>query len=312
MKWYVPILCTLLSITGCSTPNLGNPEGIASTRINDSTNTISREIDSIEESSGSILSNIKKIDDHADDILLKPSDTDTVTQAVTGIKTEVAEAKTNTFVLNEALADLESANNIISDSSGRIEALEKENASLRMEDKQYRAEGLKNLYKFITLFFVIGFGMLIGGAFIIFWVNKKLGGAILGIGVLTVGFASASQYYLQQIAQVGLIVLIVGFLSALGIVLWMLVNGKKNETAMNEIVELIEEMKKVLSPADRKRIFGKHGFASKLTSDQTKRIIAHIKIKNGFVNKLDQPELPPKTPVGNQIYKYKKHRPGQK
>jgi len=299
-------------IAGCSTPNLGNPEGIASTRINDSTNAISREIDSIEESSGSILSNIKEIDDHADDILLNPSDTDTVTQAATGIKTEVAEAKTNTLVLNEALADLETANNTISKSNSRVEALEKENASLRMEDEQSRAEGLKNLYKFITLFFVIGFGMLIGGAFIIFWVNKNLGGAILGIGVLTVGFASASQYYLQQIAQVGLVVLVVGFLSTLGIVLWMLVNGKNNETAMNEIVELIEEMKKVLTPVDRERIFGKHGFASKLTSDQTKRIVAQIKIKNGFVNNLDQPELPPKIPVGNQIYKYKKHRPGQK
>ena len=124
--------------------------------------------------------------------------------------------------------------------------------------------------------------MLVGGAFLTFWVNGKLGGIVLAIGVLTVGFAAASQYYLEEIAIVGLIVLIVGFLATIGVVGWMLLRGRDNEKAMKEIVGLIEAMKEHLTDEERKKIFGAGGVASALTSDLTKEIIAKVKIKNGF------------------------------
>jgi len=124
--------------------------------------------------------------------------------------------------------------------------------------------------------------MLVGGAFLTFWVNPKLGGVVLAIGVLTVGFAAASQYYLEEIAIVGLIVLIVGFLATIGVVGWMLIDGKKDKLAMKEIVGLIEAMKEHLTTEERKKIFGAGGIASTLTSDLTKEIIAKLKIKNGF------------------------------
>ena len=76
--------------------------------------------------------------------------------------------------------------------------------------------------------------------------------------------------------------LIVGFLAALGVVGWMLIDGRKDKDAMKEIVNLIEEMKVRLSQEERKEIFGVGGVASKLTSKTTKEIIAKVKIKNGF------------------------------
>ena len=124
--------------------------------------------------------------------------------------------------------------------------------------------------------------MLIGGAFLTFWVSGKLGGIVLAIGVLTVGFASASQYYLEEIATIGLIVLIVGFFAALGVVAWMLIDGRNDKKAVKEIVQLVEAMKDRLSSEERKEIFGPGGVASKLTSDMTKGIISQIKIKNNW------------------------------
>ena len=73
--------------------------------------------------------------------------------------------------------------------------------------------------------------MLIGGAFLTLWVSGKLGGVVLAIGVLTVGFAAASQYYLEEIATIGLVVLIVGFFATLAVVAWLLVQGKNDKKA---------------------------------------------------------------------------------
>tara|TARA_R110002110_G_scaffold149086_2_gene340265 strand:- start:462 stop:845 length:384 start_codon:yes stop_codon:yes gene_type:complete len=124
--------------------------------------------------------------------------------------------------------------------------------------------------------------MIIGGAFVMFWVSKKLGATLLGIGFLTVGFASASQFYMEEIAQVGLYVLIGGFLLTAVIVGYMLLNGKNTEKATLEIVQLVEAMKERLSDEERKEIFGQDGVASRLTSPITKNLISRIKIKNGW------------------------------
>jgi hypothetical protein len=64
----------------------------------------------------------------------------------------------------------------------------------------------------------------------------------------------------------------------------MLLNGKKNEKAILEIVQLVEAMKEHLTDKERKEIFGQDGVASRLTSNMTKEIISKIKIKNGWHN----------------------------
>jgi len=89
---------------------------------------------------------------------------------------------------------------------------------------------------------------------------------------------------MEEIAQVGLYVLIGGFLMTAVIVGYMLLNGSRNEKALVEVVELIEEMKDHLTDKERKEIFGQDGFASRFTSPMTKKIISQVKIKNGFKN----------------------------
>ena len=248
--------------------------------ITDASEVIQDELNNIDEEANSILN----------DIALVPEDRnynidptlDSIENSAEAIKEHVDGAEKEQIRIEEALEDLNAANARVSAAVGQIEQLEDLVEDYEHSDREVRKEALENLHSFITLFFVIGFGMLVGGAFLTFWVNGKLGGIVLAIGVLTVGFAAASQYYLEEIATIGLIVLIVGFLAALGVVGWMLIDGRNDKEAMKEIVNLIEEMKVRLSPEERKEIFGVGGVASKLTSKTTKEIIAKVKIKNGF------------------------------
>ena len=76
--------------------------------------------------------------------------------------------------------------------------------------------------------------------------------------------------------------MIVGFFVTLGVVGWMLIDGRNDKHAVQEIVQLVEAMKDRLSAEERKEIFGPNGIASKLTHDTTKKIISQIKIKNGW------------------------------
>ena len=294
----VTIILFLLSYTmGCETLKEINshPENTASTIV-DSVREQKEQTDEITEASKEMGGSLEKIDSHADSILdeiaLVPEDPsynidptlNSIENSAESIKEEIDFAQREQVRIDEALEDLESANARVSAAVGQIEQLEDLVADYEQSDREVRKEALENLHSFITLFFVIVFGMLIGGAFLTFWVNSKLGGVILAIGVLTVGFAAASQYYLEEIAVVGLVVLVIGFLASLGVVGWMLVDGRNDKKAIAEIVELIEETKDHLTLEERQEIFGRDGFASRMTSDLTKKIIAQVKIKNGFKN----------------------------
>jgi len=285
------LLCVLLS--GCeSIPNYTPSNQTASSVINNSTYEQIEQTDEIRNASESISNELDNIDLSAENILNIIAVTEPIInelyyieQSTELIKDSVDSAQQEQIRISEALEDLEQANHEALRGVDLTKNIEQELEELRQSDREIRKQALENLHSFITLFFVIGFGMLITGAFVAFWINGKLGTTILGIGILTVGFASASQYYLEEIATIGLIILIIGFLSTAGIIAWMLIKGKSNEKAIKEIVELIETMKDKLTPEERKSIFGKDGMASKLTSDITKKIVNEVKIKNGFKKK---------------------------
>jgi hypothetical protein len=282
-------------LTGCEALQdmNGYPENTASTVV-DSLREQQEQTGEITDATGEIAGSLESIDNQAksilNDIALVPDDRNynidptlnSIENSAEAIKEHVDDAEKEQIRVEEALEDLETANARVSAAVGQIEDLEDLVTEYEQSDREVRKEALQNLHSFITLFFVIGFGMLIGGAFLTFWVSGKLGGVVLAIGVLTVGFASASQYYLEEIATVGLIVLIVGFFAALGIVGWMLIDGRNDKKAVKEVVQLVEAMKDRLNASERKEVFGPGGVASKLTHEKTKHIISQIKIKNGW------------------------------
>jgi ABC-type multidrug transport system fused ATPase/permease subunit len=291
------LVTTVTLMIGCEALQDMNshPENTASTVV-DSLREQREQTEEITDASGEIAGSLNSIDNEAEailnDIALVPDDRnynidptlDSIENSAEAIKEHVDDAEKSQVRVDEALEDLNSANARVAAAVGQIEELEDLVTEYEQSDREVRKEALENLHSFITLFFVIGFGMLVGGAFIAFWVNGRLGAIILAVGMLTVGFAAASQFYLEEIALVGLIVLIVGFLATIGVIGWMLLNGKRYEKAIEEIVELIEEMKEHLDTEERQEIFGRNGFASDLTSPMTKKIISQIKIKNNFKN----------------------------
>ena len=291
---YLIIVLAPVSLAGCLS-GLTSNETLMRTDTSATTENAAREqieqADEIQEATSEISQVLDEIDGEAKNILNEVALTEKITESLIRIeksaeeiREQVDQAQLEQVRIEESLEDLEQANMRIAAAVGEIAGLEDLIEEYEQSDREIRKEALENLHSFITLFFVIGFGMLIGGAFLTFWVNGKLGGVVLAIGVLTVGFAAASQYYLEEIAVVGLIVLIIGFLASLGVVGWMLFDGKNDKKAIAEIVELIEETKEHLTPEERQEIFGRDGFASRLTSDITKKIVSQVKIKNGFKN----------------------------
>jgi uncharacterized protein YdhG (YjbR/CyaY superfamily) len=289
------IALVMLTMFGCEALQdmNGHPENTASTVV-DSLREQREQTGEITDATGEIAGSLESIDNQANsilnDIALVPDDhnynidptLDSIENSAEAIKEHVDDAEKSQIRVEEALEDLESANARVSAAVGQIEELEDLVTEYEQSDREVRKEALENLYNSITLFFVIGFAMVIGGAFVMFWVSKKLGATLLGIGFLTVGFASASQFYMEEIAQVGLYVLIGGFLLTVVIVAYMLLNGKNTEKATLEIVQLVEAMKERLSEEERKEIFGQDGIASRMTSPVTKNLISRIKIKNGW------------------------------
>ena len=291
---YLIIVLAPVSLAGCLS-GLTSNETLMRTDTSATTENAAREqieqADEIQEATSEISQVLDEIDGEAKNILNEVALTEKITESLIRIeksaeeiREQVDQAQLEQVRIEESLEDLEQANMRIAAAVGEIAGLEDLIEEYEQSDREVRKEALENLHSFITLFFVIGFGMLIGGAFLTFWVNGKLGGVVLAIGVLTVGFAAASQYYLEEIAVVGLIVLIIGFLASLGVVGWMLFDGKNDKKAIAEIVELIEETKEHLTLEERQEIFGRDGFASRLTSDITKKIVSQVKIKNGFKN----------------------------
>jgi len=297
-KLIIMMIATMSVAFGCEMfdewdTNQDSPANTSSTVV-DSLREQKEQTEEIGSASGEIGNDLGNIDSQAnsilDDIALVPDDhnynidptLNSIEDSAESIKESVDDAQKEQVRVDEALEDLESANARVAAAVGQIEDLEDLVKEYEQSDREVRREALENLHENITLFFTIGFAMLVAGAFIAFWVNGRLGAVLLAVGVLTVGFATASQYYMEEIAQVGLIVLIGGFLITMGVIAYMLLNGRRNEKAIKEIVQLIEEMKDRLSSQERKEIFGQDGVASQLTSTMTKNIVSQIKIKNGW------------------------------
>ena len=250
--------------------------------ITNASEVIGNALETIDDQANSILNDIALVpDDHNYNIdpTLK-----SIEDSAEGIKETVDDAQKEQIRIDESLEDLEQANNRVAAAVGQIEELEELVKEYEQSDREVRKEALENLHKNITLFFSVGFAMIVGGVFVMFWISKKLGGTILAIGFITIGLSLGAQYYMEEMATAGLYIFVGGFILTAIIVGFMLLNGSNNEKALNEVVELIEEMKSKLSDKNRKEIFGQDGFASRMQSPMTKKIIARIKINNGFKN----------------------------
>ena len=164
---------------------------------------------------------------------------------------------------------------------------EDELAKLKDLVNSKRLEALEKLYGYVTMFWVLGFAAIVGGAVVAFLLGNRLfGSSIMMIGTMMVGFAAASQYYMEQIAQVGGVILVVSFIGGIAYLIWGIYRSNTVTLAVKEVVEMMEILKETMTDSERERLFGKDGIADRVQSDITKQVVAKIKEKNGL-RKLD-------------------------
>ena len=252
-----------LLVAGCnSTPTIQPSTGASSASLN-----------SVVEHTTESIKDIKR---DASDIL---TETKTARSAKTNPLDKIDSKATNII---ESADDLNLEIQKLKKLTVEVDTLEKSLSNLEILMEQTRAKAMEKLYGYISMFWVIGFLLIAGGAAVAFFLNKTYGGSLALIGLLMLGFASASQYYMEQIAFVGAILLVVGFLVAIGMVVWSAIYSKRNATAVREIVEMIQILKESMTSDEQNRIFGVNGVASQVQSEITMQIIAKVKEQNGF------------------------------
>jgi len=296
MRVVISIMLTMSFLMSCSvTPTSSRSVDHPSIQMVDTVREQIEQTTEIHQSSSLIDSHLHDIDREAEEILWRTAEipdeemtpqTEEIEIRAGSIRDSAKEAHKEQVRIEEALEDLDTANVRAAAAIGQVEGLEDLLADYAESDREVRQQALQNMRSFITLAFSVGFFMIVGGAFVTIKVDRKLGGAVLAVGMLVIGFAAASQYYLEEIAIVGLVALIIGFLLVAGMLGRSLLEGKNYQDATREVVELIEEIKDHMSDASlddmRKEIFGPSGIAGKFTNPITKRIIAEVKAKNHF------------------------------
>jgi uncharacterized membrane protein YciS (DUF1049 family) len=114
---------------------------------------------------------------------------------------------------------------------------------------------------------------------IVAYFHKVIGGIILCAGFVSVGLAAANQYYYQEIATVGLVVFIIGFLASAISVGYFIFRNKKTEEAVADNVKLLEDIKTEIPEEAKVKIFGDGGLATKVQKQSTQRLVKEIRSK---------------------------------
>ena len=279
----------VVGLAGCDTiPTTGSQ---ASGTVIDSVREQVEQTEEIASASGRVSGHLSDIDRSANLILYEAVGLDgelvsrMETHAVE-IRNATIEAQKDQIRVEEAIEDLTAANSRMLIAADSIADMESLIAEYEKTDREYREESIKSMREFTSLAFTLGFLMCVGGAFVALKIDGRLGSSIVLVGIFAIGFAAASQYYLEEIAKIGLVAFIVGFVGVSIFIIRNMMQGHTAVLAIREIVELIEEIKDYMSNKDlsemRKEIFGPDGFANQFTSETAKKIIAEIKAKNNF------------------------------
>jgi hypothetical protein len=220
-----------------------------------------------------------------------------ITEDAFAIKEEtkqIPDQKVSGYIANKAENIISSSDSIKKENDklakviDEVKKNEDELAKLKDLINSKRLEALEKLYGYITMFWVLGFAAIVGGAVVAFLLgNRVFGSSIMIIGTMMVGFAAASQYYMEQIAQVGGVILVVSFVGGIAYLIWGLYRANTVSLAVKEVVEMIEILKETMTDSEKDRLFGKEGIADKVQSEITKQVVAKIREQN-HLRKLDQ------------------------
>ena len=160
----------------------------------------------------------------------------------------------------------------------QIQELEKTNSDWKKKYDDLVAASTAEIQKIVRIFWMVGFAMIVAGMIVAYF-HRIIGGMILCAGFVSVGLAAANQYYYQEIATVGLVVFIIGFLVSAGSVGYLIFRSKKTEEAVADNVQLLESIKTEVPEEVKNKIFGDDGIARKVQKASTQKIVKEIRSK---------------------------------
>jgi len=295
------IVAVLLCTIGCATTKEHKPtvtEASSTTNIQSISEHIERDLWDIKEDATYIQSEAVKADAELDILYERVGQEDR--PRMDNAIDSVWEMKTHADQIVIASDRMQEETDRLQEVMAQVKKVETRIAELQSVEKETRAKAMEKLYGYITLFWAIGFIVMAGGAAVAFFVSKKLGILIIMVGAVMIGFASASQYYLQEIALIGGILLGGLVLGGVGMLVWSMIKTQRSSTAIKEIVEMIEILKETMTEDENERIFGPSGVASKVQSDLTREIIGQIKEKNGFKRLAEMRQVAKDAGIGSE------------
>jgi hypothetical protein len=271
MMKYTSIICSMFVLAACCSCK-HPPDAMGSGVSGGIDSVIGGQVEHIkkaEMATESIGASNKIISTSSTEIEVVPSKPATISDANRRIHDASRDIDKDMESLRVALGDIGMSAQKVTGMGSDVRKLEAKIANLQKTAEILENENAKKLYDYIALFWVAGFLLIAGGVALSFFINRMAGGAIALTGVIVLGLASASQYYLKEIAQVGFVMLIAGMVGGVGFLVYMAWKNKRTDVALSEVVELVDELKKDMTEEQLKKIFGDNGVAMNLYSNAT-------------------------------------------
>lgn len=148
-----------------------------------------------------------------------------------------------------------------------------------LKEEREQLESKQDLFRILTIMFAIG-GIAIAAGIVLSFYNPRLGIMVAGIGLILTAVAAGGVYYLKWIAIMGIVMVSVGVVIAVGFLIWSLRQGRVDREVAEVNTELLEMTKQDLPEESKKQIFGdglKPGAADNLQSAIAKKRIQQIR-----------------------------------
>jgi hypothetical protein len=292
----IPILMVFLAIGGCAkkvtslakSPSTTLTTAVADVNTAKETLTSSQKIENTE--LGKIEQNSSKIHAEASTPVTENIDITPIFARIreysTSIIASVKAIQIENVKTNAAVAQVQKS---IDDVSGQIKNVSKlevkvSEADIARQEAQLKAQ--KFLYTILAGAFVIGFGLMVGGAFL-FLKNRLNGSLVFSLGTLVMGLSTAATFWLKEFALVSLIGAGVLFLIAIGVIVysyWKEARAKEiAQTAVSENVDLVNKIKTDLPQEAQIKWFGDVSntippLAQAVQSESTISLVKNLKL----------------------------------
>ena len=262
-----------------STPSIVKPTTPVATtvyqnieKVETATENIAKETEQIKQSAVAITESATIIKDSTDDPKITEEASKIVVESNKVENAAISIQKETEMVKQEIVADKTQP------LLDQIEELENTNSDWKKKYDDLVAASTAEIQKIVRIFWMVGFAMIVAGMIVAYF-HRIIGGMILCAGFVSVGLAAANQYYYQEIATVGLVVFIIGFLVSAGSVGYLIFRSKKTEEAVADNVQLLESIKTEVPEEVKEKIFGDDGIARKVQKASTQKIVKEIRSK---------------------------------